>query len=270
MHRTFAVNSLHMARLTAQLSSGLRINRAGDDAAGLSISEKMRAQIRGFCVASKNSEDAISLVQTAEGALGVLHALLARIRELALQSCSDTNNDAIDRESLDMETQALIREIDDIAAQTRYNGIGLLDGSHAAVENQPAADTALRFLVGANGHTVMYLNIDNMDTQALGIHSLNVLTQNTAEMAIGQSDNAIKRISLTRAQLGAVSNRLTHTIDYLNNAAENLTDAESRIRDIDMAKAMTERSRVMVLMKAGTAMMVQAGTAALDVLSLLR
>ncbi len=270
MHRMFAVNNLHMARLTAQLSSGLRVNRAGDDAAGLSISEKMRAQLRGLCVAAKNSEDAISLVQTAEGVLSVLHALLSRIRELALQSSSDTNNDFIDRDALNMEAQALIREVDDIAAHTRYNGIALLDGSLAAADGQPASATALRFLVGADGQSVMYLNIDCMDTQALGINDLTILTQSTSETAIGQADGAINRVSLTRAQLGAVSNRLTHTIDYLNTAAENLTDAESRIRDIDMAKAMADRTRASVLLQAGTSIMVQTGAAALDVLSLLR
>lgn len=269
-HRLYAVNNQHIARLTAQLSSGLKINRAGDDAAGLAISEKMRAQIRGLCMAAKNSENAISLIQTAEGALGELHALLARIREVSVQSASDTNDDSTDRRALDAEVRALIAEIDDIASQTRYNGIGLLDGTYAAVDGQPASATALRFQVGADSHSAIYLNIDCMDSESLGIKELSIATRDKASQAIGLSDSAIQRVSLTRAQFGAVCNRLEYTIDNLNFTAENTTEAESRIRDIDLAKAMTDRTRVNVILQASTAMMIQSGASALDVLTLVR
>ena len=267
IHRMYAVNSLHMARLTARLSSGLRINHAGDDAAGLAMSEKMRAEIRGLHAASRNTEDAVSLIQTAEGAMGVLHALLARIRELAVQSSCDIHGDAVDRVALNAEASTLIREIGDIASRTEFNGIKLLDGSLAETGG---ATGGLCLLVGSQPQSVYRLHIDGMSTQTLGISSLDILTGDSAENAIGQADTAIRHVSLSRAKLGAVYNRFIHTIDFLNSSAENLQEAESRIRDIDFARAMTEHASVSALMQAGEAMIVQAGASALDVLSLLR
>lgn len=354
-HRQYTVNTQNVANSTEKLSSGFRINRAGDDAAGLAISEKMRAQIRGLDMASKNSQDAISLVQTAEGALQETHSILQRMRELATQSASDTNETTVDRAALDAEFQQLIAEIDDIADKTSFNDMNLLDGSFGVSVDQStstifanvpgvssvsasgvageiytftddgtdltvAATTAgtsvtilggstaagagtlniseygisIKFnegyaAAGINGETIqmgaggggqiqtganqgdsMSIAISACDATTLAVNTSGVDTRANAEAAITSVNNAINSISQTRASLGAIQNRLTHKINSLNTSSENLTAAESRIRDVDMAKEMSSLTKNNILLQASTSMLAQANSAPQNVLSLLQ
>jgi flagellin len=220
-----------------KLSSGLRINRAGDDAAGLAISEKMRGQIRGLEMASKNSQDAISLIQTAEGALNETHSILQRMRELAVQASNDTNN-SNDRTALQNEMDQLAKEINRIANNTQFNTKDLLKGDFAS--------SALSFQVGANPNQTISLTIGNMSAASLGVALTNTESATGLDIssasasfadAISKIDAAIQTVSSERAKLGAYQNRLEHTINNLGTSAENLTAAESRIRDVDYALA---------------------------------
>ncbi len=257
-YRQYTINNQNVSNSTEKLSSGYRINRAGDDAAGLAISEKMRAQIRGLNMASKNSQDAISLVQTAEGALQETHAILQRMRELATQSASDTN-ETVDRNALDAEFQALIEEIDDIAEKTAFNNKPLLDGTF----------TAALIQTGANTGDTLSISIGNMDAATLLLTG-NVATQADASTAIGVVNTAIDTVSTQRANLGAIQNRLSHKINNLDTSAENLQAAESRIRDVDMAKEMTTLTKNNILVQASTSMLAQANAAPQNVLKLLQ
>jgi len=371
-----------MSKTLERLSSGLRINRAGDDAAGLAISEKMRGQIKGLNMAIKNAQDAISLIQTAEGALTEVHSILQRMRELAVQAASDTNTN-VDREQIQKELDQLREEIDRIARTTEFNTKKLLDGKLESFRNKAdvkvvtggnmdlkidsskdagvvegtyiveigqfsgASDSALDvkitlitaggatsivtaqaetinlsgvgsfgnpsitislttlhindyggalpsgevvdsaviraekvytsntqlvFQIGANEGHNMIAGIDDMSAGALGITttSLNVTTQDTAERAIMVVDAAIHRVSTARAALGAIQNRLEHTIANLGVAAENLTAAESRIRDADMAKEMMEFTKQQILLQSSMAMLAQANVLPQNVLQLMR
>jgi len=363
-HRQYTMNNNKMASATKKLSSGYRINSAGDDAAGLAISEKMRAQIRGLQMASKNSEDAISLVQTAEGALQESEAILQRMRELAVQSSSDTNEDSVDRVALDKEFKALIDELDDIATDTAFNDMKLLDGSFGAAftvndtgtievglvgvtdiqfSGFAAGDYTIEFTdntgsytaeldddggtliasttvsdstdgptifkmdfgngqevtidlsaaygqtdfgglildfsvasgsgtiqTGANQNETLDISIANMGSNALGVNGLNILHQPDASDALDDLDTAINLVSTERASLGALQNRLDHKINNLDTTAENLTAAESRIRDIDMAAEMTQYTQTSILVQAATSMLAQANAAPQNVLSLLQ
>ncbi len=361
-HRQYSINNDNMAKATEKLSSGLRINRAGDDAAGLAISEKMRAQIRGLDMASKNSEDAISLVQTAEGALEETHSILQRMNELAVQSASDTNQDDVDRDALQSEFEALRAEIDDIADKTAFNGKKLLDGTfgsttsvdsgsaiavgllgvesidfegfadgsdtitfslsgatgstyiaelgsdHTQVANIANSATAktinldfgqgrkvsiklsdsvavdgladdLEFTVstgsakiqtGANENDTLSLSIANMDSSALGLSLTDISSQDGAAKAITDVQDAINLVSTQRAELGAVQNRLEHKINNLDTSSENLSAAESRIRDVDMAAEMTQYTQTSILVQAATSMLAQANSAPQNVLKLLQ
>ena len=393
-HRQLGINNASAAKALEKLSSGYRINRAGDDAAGLSISEKMRGQIRGLNMASKNSQDGISLIQTAEGALNETHAILQRMRELAVQSASDTNT-SVDRDSIQKEIDQLNSEIDRIANTTEFNTKKLIDGSMGkavatAVKNvqtnsslhnttttgtdltalqdaagntlgiaatdtitinyvingalttkditvgtktvadlaqtgytvsatggavsftaasagfagavygisitvkdsagnvKTAATNALSafqettaaaevrldgrstFQIGANEGQTMVLDIENMKAAALGVSSLKVGTQSQASIAVKVVDSAIAKVSSERSKLGAVQNRLEHTIKNLDTAAENLQASESRIKDVDMAKEMMNFTKQNILMQAATAMLAQANQAPQGVLQLLR
>jgi flagellin len=370
-HRQYSINNTNISKSTEKLSSGYRINRAGDDAAGLAISEKMRAQIRGLNMAAKNSNDAISLVQTAEGALTETHAILQRMRELAVQAASDTNDDNVDRAALDAEFQQLKYEIDDIADKTTFNGKNLLDGSFGSttkvsdsstielpsvdvdgitpiagtndvvsitfegftesgsivfaevgtsgddyevtydnvtltVKNEAGAQTMVldfgqgriatlvlgenagidgfsdlsldfevsgtvaKIQTGANADENLDISIDNMGSAALGLTDSIITSQADANSAIATVDAATNKVSTQRAQLGAIQNRLEHKINNLNTSAENLTAAESRIRDIDMAKEITEFTKHNILVQASTAMLAQANQAPQNVLALLK
>jgi flagellin len=225
-HRQLAFNNTQTAKNLEKLSSGFRINRAGDDAAGLAISEKMRGQIRGLEMASKNAQDAISLIQTAEGALTETHAILQRMRELAVQAANDTNVTA-DRDAIQDEINQLVSELDRIAGNTEFNTQKLLNGSFSAKV----------FQIGANSGQTITLSISNMDSATLSVDSLSVSTATNAQDAITKINNAIETVSDERSKLGAVQNRLEHTINNLGATAENLTAAESRIRDVDYALA---------------------------------
>ena len=373
--RNISKTSYDMNKTLEKLSSGLRINRAGDDAAGLAISEKMRGQIKGLRMALKNAQDGISLIQTAEGALNEIHAILQRMRELAVEAASDTNTD-VDRANIQKEIDQLIEELDRIARATEFNTKKLLDGklepfrgtndvkvvtggninvkpvytpTNSAVEEgtyvievgqfvgaptsqvdvkvtliktdgsvvsivasiddlsariggititwEKAFDisdfgsipmnevidsavirvegmyTGSQYMViqiGANEGQNMVFGIDKMDSKALGVRGLNVETQDSAEKSIMIIDGAIHRVSNIRAKLGAIQNRLEHTIANLGVAAENLTAAESRIRDADMAKEMMEFTKQQILIQSGMAMLAQANTLPQNILQLLR
>jgi flagellin len=256
------------AKAMEKLSSGFRINRAGDDAAGLSISEKMRGQIRGLSQASRNAQDGISMIQTAEGSLNESHAILQRMRELAVQSANDTNVTE-DRAALQAETDELINELGRIKDTTQFNKQNLLDGTAGTLG-------AVVLQVGANEGEAMDLDftvqgidlttIVDTDLAALDIS----LDSATAQTAITTIDTALEDVSAGRSKLGAWQNRLEHTIKNLDNAAENLQAAESRIRDVDMAKEMMEFTKQNILQQAATAMLAQANQAPQGVLQLLR
>ncbi|MED4988799.1 flagellin Hag [Parageobacillus toebii] len=284
-YRQLAFNNTQAAKNIEKLSSGLRINRAGDDAAGLAISEKMRGQIRGLEMASKNAQDGISLIQTAEGALNETHAILQRMRELAVQAANDTNTDA-DRQELQKEVDQLAEEITRIANTTEFNTKKLLDGSADSSSGVGSA-ADLVFHIGANASQSLTLSISAMDAHSLGVDDgtgsaatnggdatvnggIDISSQSAADAAITQIDNAIQTVSSERAKLGAYQNRLEHTINNLGTSAENLTAAESRIRDVDMAKEMMEFTKNNILSQAAQAMLAQANQLPQGVLQLLR
>jgi len=262
-HRQYSINANSVSKSTEKLSSGYRINRAGDDAAGLAISEKMRAQIRGLNMASKNSQDAISLVQTAEGALQTTHDILQRMREIAVQSSSDTNQDLVDRVALQEEFSQLQDEIDETADKTKFNNMGLIDGTYASKD--------FTVQTGANQGDELKINIAKMSTGGLSVvkNTVKVDKQTTARAAITSVDNAINTVSAQRSKLGALQNRLEFKIQNLDISSENLQSAESRIRDVDMAKEMTNFTKNNILYQASTAMLAQANSLPQGVLQLL-
>jgi flagellin len=251
-HRQLVQTSTNAAKSMERLSSGYRINRAADDAAGLAISEKLRGQIRGLSQAQRNAQDGVSLVQTAEGSLNEVHSMLQRVRELAVQYSNGTLSTS-DKAAITAEAQQLASEIERIGTTADFNGIKLLDGSQ----------TTVSFQVGANdGDTI------SVDTASLGgkVGSIDV-SQTDAISAI---DAAIENVSTLRGSFGAVQNRLEHTLNNLATYQENLTASESRIRDVDMASEMVEFSKDQILQQAGTSMLAQANQAPQGVLSLLR
>jgi len=248
------------AKSMEKLSSGLRINRAGDDAAGLAISEKMRGQIRGLEMATKNSQDGISLIQTAEGALNETHAILQRMRELAVQGGNDTNVTA-DRTAIQDELNQLMSEVDRIADNTEFNTQNLLGGSFSGT-----------LQIGANENQVINVQISAMDTAGLTLttSTVSVGSNVAASGSISQIDAAIELVSKQRSKLGAVQNRLEHTINNLGASQENLTAAESRVRDVDMASEMMAQTKNSILSQAAQAMLAQANQQPQGVLQLLR
>ena len=266
-HRQLAVNQTNASKSMEKLSSGFRINRAADDAAGLSISEKMRGQIRGLKQASRNSQDGISLIQTAEGALNETHAILQRMRELVVQGGNLATNQPEDLKAIQDEIQALVDEIDGISQRTAFNGKTLMAGSYAD------GASALVFQIGANANQAMSVHINDMSASALGVSGTITVSGFTGSAsfnaAVSVIDAAIEKVSAERSKLGAVQNRLEHTIANLNNAAENLQAAESRIRDVDMAQEIMEFTKNSILQQAATAMLAQANMAPQSVLQLL-
>ena len=257
-HRQYGINNNKVGKNVEKLSSGFRINRAGDDAAGLAISEKMRSQVRGLNMASKNSQDAISLVQVAEGGMQTIQDILQRMRELAVQSASDTNTPD-DRGALQKEVDALIAEVDDISSTTEFNTMKLLNGTFSNKKIQS----------GANTGQVMTITIGNVSATGLKVNALSINTQPLASAAIDTIDGALGNVSSFRADLGAYQNRLEYKIQNLDNAAENMAAAESRIRDADMAKMMTEFTKNNIMFQASTAMLAQANSLPQSVLRLL-
>lgn len=264
-YRQLTINNSSMQKSLEKLSSGYRINRAGDDAAGLAISEKMRGQIRGLDQATRNAQDGISLIQTAEGALNETHSILQRMRELVVQAGNGTNS-GTDLENIGKEIAALQSEIDRISDQTEFNTKKLLDGTFES--------TSIMFQIGANSAQTIDLTLKNMDAASLSVDSTNIsitstYTASDASADIALIDAAINSVSMQRGDLGALQNRLEHTINNLSTSSENLTAAESRIRDVDMAKEMMEFTKQNILSQAATAMLAQANTLPQSVLKLL-
>jgi len=248
-------------RAMQRLSSGLRINSAKDDAAGLAISDRMTAQIRGLNQAARNAQDGISLAQTAEGALQETTNMLQRMRELAVQSSNDTNTTA-DRQSLDAEFQQLSKEIQRIAVTTTFNGKVLLSGGFVS---NPAV-----FQVGANAGETISLTIEAATISALGLSSANVASFGAAQSAIQRIDNALAQVDSIRGTLGAAQNRFESTISNLKNVSENLSAARSRIMDADIAQETSEMTKNSILQQAGVSILTQANQTPQLALSLLQ
>ena len=261
-NRMLGVTTGAQAKATEKLSSGYKINRAADDAAGLTISEKMRSQIRGLTQASTNAQDGISAVQTAEGALNEVEDMLQRMNELAVKAKNDTNMTA-DREAIKAEINQLGTEIDRVQSATQFNNQNLLTGDFTNKSLQ----------VGANSSNTITINISNMDASSIGLGKAGSAIQVSSASAAGNSidriKSAIASVSKQRSELGAVQNRLEHTIKNLDNVVENTTAAESQIRDTDMASQMVEYSKNNILAQAGQSMLAQANQSNQGVLSLL-
>ena len=268
-HNLTAMNSNRMlglttktqAKSTEKLSSGYKINRAADDAAGLAISEKMRRQVRGLTQASANAQDGISAVQTAEGALNEVHDMLQRMNELAVKSANGTNQ-AEDKNYIQQEVSNLITEIDRVAATTTFNQKALLDGTFSSVDLQVGAESAT--------DNQITLSIAKMNSTGLAIATVDVGSTGAATGAIDEIKAAITTLNGQRSNLGAIQNRLEHTINNLDNVVENTQAAESQIRDTDMATEMVKYSNNNILAQAGQAMLAQSNQANQGVLSLLQ
>jgi flagellin len=258
-HRNLAYNNTQLGKVAEKLSSGYRINRAADDAAGLAISEKLRYQINGYNQALRNAQDGISMIQTAEGALTEVHAILQRLNVLATQAANGTLQDE-DRAQVQLEVDELVAELSNIVGKTKFNGITLLNGS----------TTSVTFQVGwENGTTIEASLGSGLTVSKLGLTALSISTQTNAQNALEKIQSAITKVSDQRATLGAVQNRLEHTINNVGVNAENLSASESRIRDADIAKEMTNFTRNQILVQAGTAMLAQANAIPQNVLRLL-
>ena len=274
-NRQLGITGLSLNKDMEKLSSGLRINRAGDDASGLAVSEKMRSQIRGLNQASQNAQNGISFIQTTEGYLQETTDLMQRIRELAVQSSNGIYSDE-DRMQIQVEVSALVSEVDRIASSAQFNGMNMLTGRFAMPTGENVVTGSMWFHIGANMDQRTQVFIGTMSAMALGIREigseekLSIATPEDANRAIGTIDEALKKINKQRADLGAYQNRLDLTVKGLNIAAENLQASESRIRDTDMASQMVEFTKNSVLQQAGTAMLAQANTQSQNVLSLLR
>ncbi|MFW5727163.1 MAG: flagellin [Spirochaetia bacterium] len=257
-----------------KLSSGLRINRAGDDASGLAVSEKMRAQIRGLNQASRNAENGISFIQTTEGYLQESQDIMHRMRELAVQSANGIYTDE-DRMQIQVEISQLVDEIDRIASHAQFNGMNMLTGRFAAEDGENTVTASMWFHIGANMDQRERVYIGTMTSNALGMRevgtgeTITMETPENANRSIGTIDAALKKINKQRADLGAYQNRLDHAVRGIDVGAENLQAAESRIRDVDMSKEMVDYTKNQILQQSGTAMLAQANTKTQSVLQLL-
>ncbi len=271
-NRTLGVSNAQIQGNIEKLSSGQRINRAGDDASGLAVSEKMRAQIRGLNQANRNIQNGVSFIQTTEGYLQETTDILQRIRELAVQSANGIYTDE-DRMQIQVEVSQLVAEVDRIASQAQFNGMNMLTGAFAT---DSAVGRVMQLQVGANMDQNARVYIGTMTAQALGLvgaqgsdEKISIESPETANVAIGSVDAALKAVSRQRADLGAYQNRFEMAADGVAIAAENLQAAESRIRDTDMASEMVEYTRNQILTQAGTAMLAQANVQSQNVLALL-
>lgn len=263
-NRQLGITTSGLQKSTEKLSSGYKINRAADDAAGLSISEKMRNQIRGLNKASDNAQDGISLVQTAEGALNEVHSMLQRMSELSVQAANGTN-DTTDRSSINDEIQQLKTEIGRVGSTTQFNKMNILDGTFSTGANK-------LLQVGANANQTIKVDIDALKSVVGSslMEGLKTETATNAQSAITVVQNSIEKLSKLRSKLGAVQNRLEHTVANLDNISENTQSSESRIRDTDMAEEMVQYSKNNILQQAGQSMLAQANQANQGVLSLLQ
>ncbi len=273
--RSTGLTELNNTKNMEKLSSGMKINRAGDDASGLAVSEKMRAQIRGMNQASTNAQNGISFIQTTEGYLQETTDIMQRIRELAVQSSNGIYSDE-DRMQIQVEVSQLVAEVDRIASQAQFNGMNMLTGRFARPTGENTVTGSMWFHIGANMDQRTQVFIGTMSAAALGIRNvgseeiISLAGPDEANRAIGTIDEALKKINKQRADLGAYQNRLEKTVTGLNVGAENLQASESRIRDTDMAQEMVDFTKNQVLTQAGTAMQAQANQSAQNVLSLLR
>lgn len=267
-NRQLGITTGAQAKVTEKLSSGYKINRAADDAAGLTISEKMRSQIRGLTQASSNAQDGVSCVQTAEGALAEVHAMLQRMNELAIKSSNGTNTTA-DRKAIQKEVTALICEIDRVKESTQFNTLSLLDGTFATGKKMTVQVGAANISSQRIQITIESISTTKLGCASLKVKDIDMSTLSGARKAISAITNAIAKISEIRSALGAVQNRLEHTIANLDNIIENTTAAESQIRDTDMAESMVEFSKNNILSQAGQSMLAQANQSTQGVLSLL-
>ena len=273
--RTQGVTNVRIGKDIEKLSSGLRINRAGDDASGLAVSEKMRSQIRGLNQASANASNGINFIQVAEAFLQETTDIMQRIRELAVQASNGIYS-AEDRMQIQVEVSQLVAEVDRIASSAQFNGMNMLTGRFARETGENVVTGSMWFHIGANMDQRTRAYIGTMTAKALGVRNIgdesimNIDTPEKANRAIGTLDEAIKKINKQRADLGAYQNRLELTVVGINIAAENLQASESRIRDVDMAKEMVDYTKNQILTQSGTAMLAQANQATQSVMTLLR
>jgi len=273
--RSLKVTQLSLDKNMEKLSSGVRINRAGDDASGLAVSEKMRAQIRGLNMAAFNAQNGISFIQVSEGYLQETQDVIQRLRELAVQSSNGIYTDE-DRMYIQIEVSALVAEVDRIASHAQFNGMNMLTGRFARAAGQNVVTASMWFHVGANMDQRTEVFIGTMTAKGLGIRNvgdeefISLSEPDSANRAIGTLDVALKRINKQRADLGAYQNRLEHTVRGLQVGAENLQASESRIRDADMANETVSYTKNMILNQAGTAMLAQANQKGQSVLQLLQ
>ena len=273
--RSLGITNVRIGKDIEKLSSGMRINRAGDDASGLAVSEKMRAQIRGLNQASANASNGVSFIQVAEAYLQETTDIMQRIRELAVQAANGIYS-AEDRMQIQVEVSQLVAEVDRIASAAQFNGMNMLTGRFAQAAGENVATASMWLHIGANMDQRIRVYIGTMTASALGVRTMSdnqVMSIETAEDAnhgIGTIDEALKKINKQRADLGGYQNRLEMAVVGINIAAENLQAAESRIRDADMAKQMVEYTRNQILVQSGTAMLAQANTNSQQVMSLLR
>ncbi|MCR5724686.1 MAG: flagellin [Treponema sp.] len=272
-NRTLGVTSEQLVGNMEKLSSGQRINKAGDDASGLAVSEKMRSQIRGLNQANRNIENGVSFIQSTEGYLQETTDILQRIRELAVQSANGIYSDE-DRMQIQVEVSQLVAEVDRVASQAQFNGMNMLTGGFA---EDSASGRIMQFQIGANVDQNARVYIGTITAQALGLkgaqgtdEQIGISSPDTANMAIATIDNALLKVSKQRADLGAYQNRFEMAAQGIGVAAENLQAAESRIRDTDMASEMVEYTKNQILTQSGTAMLAQANSQSQNVLALLR
>jgi len=272
--RQLKVTQVFLTKNMEKLSSGLRINRAGDDASGLAVSEKLRSQIRGLNQASTNAQNGISFIQTSEGYLQETQDILQRIRELAVQSANGIYTDE-DRMYIQVEVSQLVDEVDRIASHAQFNGMNMLTGRFARVVSDNVVTASMWFHIGANMDQRTQVYIGTMTAKGLGVRQMDnsfvsLETPDSSNRTIGVMDAALKIVNKQRADLGAYQNRLEHAVRGLDVGAENLQASESRIRDTDMAKQMVDYVRDQILNQSGTAMLAQANQRATSVLSLLQ
>ncbi len=273
--RQLKVTGLTVEKNMEKLSSGMRINRAGDDASGLAVSEKMRSQIRGLNQASTNASNGISFIQTSEGYLQETQDIINRIRELAVQSSNGIYTDE-DRMQIQVEVSQLVDEVDRIASHAQFNGMNMLTGRFAREAGENTVTASMWFHIGANMDQRIRVFIGTMTAKSLGVRNigddsiLSLSSPDSANRAIGTLDNAIKLVNKQRADLGAYQNRLEHAIRGIDIGAENLQAAESRIRDTNMANEMVSYTKNQILSQAGNAMLAQANQKTQQVLQLLQ
>lgn len=266
--RALKFNAIRLDKNIEKLSSGMRINRGGDDPAGLAVSEKMRSQIRGLRQAGRNVEDATSFIQTTEGYLQESQDVLHRVRELAIQSSNGIYTDE-DRAQIQVEVSSLVQEIDRVASQAQFNGMNMLTGAFANANTGGTPTSSMWFHIGANANQRVQAFIGTMTTQALGINEISISSPEQANSAIKSVDIALNKISKQRADLGAYQSRFSNALAGIMSGYENIMAAESRIRDTDMAEEMVSYVRNQVLTQTTIAMLAQANLKPTSILSLL-